>query len=302
MTHEYSKTYNAVLCMLLQEAANLSSANGAALEVKEGEHLHYLSTYGILEHLLNYKIPIKGSFSGRCLEEKISLSCEDIKNNSMASISKMVFADLHVNSMVVIPIFDKEKNIQAVLKLTSEDANFFCEECAADIESWMEPITKSIAAAMIDAQKHAEYNQQKFDKITTKKLKKFQHDMFASDDADELLIIFDALAECIHQGVFVTDVHGACVYTNTMYQQIRDLTASEALNSGWMANIYEEDLKTLKKSWSNTVNLQTTFLFQYRFYDKTKTLKKCKATSVPLVRNNKVFGHIGILEEIPALD
>ena len=71
---------------------------------------------------------------------------------------------------------------------------------------------------------HAEYNQKKFDKLATKKLKKFQRDMFADDDADELLLIFDALAECIHQGVFVTDAQGAVVYTNSAYQKIIDLT------------------------------------------------------------------------------
>jgi len=298
MTHEYSKAYNAVLCMLLQQALNLSSANGAALEVKEGEHLHYLSTVGILEHLLDYKIPIKGTFSEKCLDTKTAQACEDVKNNPMASISKMVFADLNVNSMVVIPIFDKDKNVKAILKLTSEDANFFCEECAKEIDSWMEPITKSIAAAMIDAEKHAEYSQQKFDKSTTKKLKKFQHDMFANDDADELLLIFDALAECIHQGVFVTDIYGSCVYTNTAYQLIRDLNEHEALDSGWMTNIHEDDIENLKKAWSNTINLQTTFSLQYRIYDKSGKLKKCKATSVPLLKNNKIFGHLGILEEI----
>lgn len=284
--------------MLLQEAANLSSANGAALEVKDGEHLHYLSTYGILEHLLDYKIPFKNTLSGKCMIEKTAQSCEDIKNNPKTSVSQMVFADLNVNSMVVIPIFDKDKNVKAVLKLTSEDAHFFCDECAKEIDGWMEPITKSIAAAMIDAQRYAENSQEKFDKLTTKKLKKFQHDMFANDDADELLLIFDALAECIHQGVFVTDIHGACVYTNTAYQQIRDLTEKEALDSGWLSNIHEDDLEMLKKTWSNTVNLQTTFSLQYRIYDKQGTLKKCKATSVPLLRNNKIFGHLGILEEI----
>lgn len=298
MTHEYSKTYNAVLCMLLQEAANLSSANGAALEVREGEHLHYLSACGVLEHLLDYKIPIKDTFSGKCLIEKTAQSCEDIKNNTMASVSKMVFADLNVNSMVVIPIFDKDRNVKAILKLTSEDAHFFCDECAKEMDSWMEPITKSIAAAMIDAEKYAERSQQKFDKLTTKKLKKFQHDMFANDDVDELLLIFDALAECIHQGVFVTDIAGACVYTNTAYQQIRDLTESEALDSGWMINIHADDLDMLKETWSNTVNLQTIFSLHYRIYDKNGTLKKCKATSVPLLRNNKIFGHLGILEEV----
>lgn len=298
MTNEYSKAYNTVLCLLLQQATNLSSANGAALEVKDGEHLHYLSTVGILEHLLDYKIPIKGTFSGKCLDTKTAQACEDIKNNPMSSVSKMAFADLNINSMVVIPIFDKDRNVKAILKLTSEDAHFFCDDCADDIESWMEPITKSIAAAMIDAEKYAENSQQKFDKITTKKLKKFQHDMFANDDADELLIIFDALAECINKGVFVTNIHGSCVYTNTMYQQIRDLTEKEALDSGLMINIHEEDLDTMKKSWTNTVKLQTTFSLQYRFYDKSGTLKKCKATSVPLLRNNKIFGHLGILEEV----
>lgn len=298
MIHEYSKAYNTVLCMLLQQALNLSSANGAALEVKEGEHLHYLSAVGILEHLLDYKIPIKGTFSEKCLDTKTAQACEDVKNNPMASISKMAFADLNVNSMVVIPVFDKDKNFKAILKLTSEDANFFCEECAKEIDGWMEPIIKSIAAAMTDAEKQAEYSQQKFDKSTTKKLKKFQHDMFANDDANELLLIFDALAECIHQGVFVTDIYGSCVYTNTAYQLIRDLDEHETLNSGWMTNIHEDDIENLKKAWSNTINLQTTFSLQYRIYDKSGKLKKCKATSVPLLKNNKIFGHLGILEEI----
>ena len=284
--------------MLLQEVSNLSSANGVVLEVKEGDHLHYLSTYGILEPLLDYKIPIKGSFSGKCFIEKRAQACEDIKNNPMASVSKMAFADLDVNSMIVIPIFDKEKNVKAILKLTSEDTHFFNDNHVKEIEGFLEPITKSIAAAMMDAEKHAEYSQQKFDTLSTKKLKKFQKDMFANDDADELLLIFDALAECIHQGVFVTDIAGACVYTNTAYQQIRDLTESEALDSGWMINIHADDLDVLKETWSNTVNLQTIFSLHYRIYDKNGTLKKCKATSVPLLRNNKIFGHLGILEEV----
>ena len=234
--------------MLLQEVSNLSSANGVVLEVKEGDHLHYLSTYGILEPLLDYKIPIKGSFSGKCFIEKRAQACEDIKNNPMASVSKMAFADLDVNSMIVIPIFDKEKNVKAILKLTSEDTHFFNDNHVKEIEGFLEPITKSIAAAMMDAEKHAEYSQQKFDTLSTKKLKKFQKDMFANDDADELLLIFDALAECIHQGVFVTDIAGACVYTNTAYQQIRDLTESEALDSGWMINIHADDLDVLKET------------------------------------------------------
>jgi len=299
MTNEYSKTYNAVLCMLLQEASHLSAANGVVLEVKEGEHLHYLSTYGILEPLLDYKIPIKGSFSGKCLIEKKAQACEDIKNNPIASVSKMAFADLDVNSMVVIPVFDKEKNVKAVLKLTSEDTHFFNENHAKEIEGFLEPITKSIAAAMTDAEKHAEYNQKKFDKLATKKLKKFQRDMFADDDADELLLIFDALAECIHQGVLVTDAQGAVVYTNSAYQKIIDLTEDEVLKDGWMKNIHEDDLATTKKSWSNTINLQTTFAIQYRIYNKTGVIKTCKTTSAPLLKNNKIFGHLGILEEVP---
>ena len=122
--------------------------------------------------------------------------------------------------------------------------------------------------------------------------------MFAYDDANEFLLIFDALAECIHQGVFVTDIYGSCVYTNTAYQLIRDLDEHETLNSGWMTNIHEDDIENLKKAWSNTINLQTTFSLQYRIYDKSGKLKKCKATSVPLLKNNKIFGHLGILEEI----
>ena len=302
MTHEYSKTYNAILCMLLQEVSNLSSANGVVLEVKEGDHLHYLSTYGILEPLLDYKIPIKGSFSGKCFIEKRAQACEDIKNNPMASVSKMAFADLDVNSMIVIPIFDKEKNVKAILKLTSEDTHFFNDNHVKEIEGFLEPITKSIAAAMMDAEKHAEYSQQKFDTLSTKKLKKFQKDMFADDDADELLLIFDALAECIHQGVFVTDASGSFVYTNSAYQQISDLTESEVLKDGWMKNIHEDDLTATKKSWSNTINAQTTFAIQYRIRDKTGAIKTCKTTSAPLLRNNKIFGHLGILEEIPNQD
>lgn len=289
--------------MLLQEVSHLSAANGVVLEVKEDEHLHYLSTYGILEPLLDYKIPIKGSFSEKCLIKKRAQACEDVKNNPMTSISKMAFADLDVNSMVVIPIFDKENNVKAILKLTSEDAHFFNDNHAKEIEGFLEPIIKSIAAALTDAEKYAEYSQQKFDILSTKKLNKFQKNMFANeDDVDESLLIFNALAGYIHQGVFVTDVYGNYIYVNQAYQQIRDLSEDEILGDGWVKNIHEDDLNIIKQTWSNTVNLQTTFSLQYRIFDKNGTLKKCKAISTPLLRNNKIFGHLGILEEVQSQD
>lgn len=301
MIKEYAKAYNQILSALLKQAQKLSLANGAVLEIKEGENLHYLSVSGILEPLLDHKIPITGTISGTCFKTKQSKSCEDVKNNPSSEIARITFANLNVNSMIVIPII-VGNDVKAVLKLTSEDANHFCEHCVDDFQEWLNPLIKSIAAALIDAELYAARNQILADKSTKITLKRFAHHMFeGKQDFDKMLLIFDELAKSVNCGVFVTDLNGKCVYTNLIYQELRDLTEDELLGEGWVNQIHPDDLEFIQTIWTNSINLQTNFQFKYRMYDKAGKIKTCLANSVPLLQDNRIFGHIGTVveEEIP---
>ena len=199
MIKEYTKAYNEVICMLLEQAQNLSSANGAALEIPDDDHVVYLSVTGVLKPLLGHQVPIADTFSGRCLENKQACACSRIDTSPEANFAKATFGDIPVGSMLLVPIMSLDDEVKAVLKLTSEEEEYFCDSCVDDFSDWLLPLIKSIAAVMIDAEKFAKQAQHKADAAYQISSKKFYdkdvRDFSQMSPVDTFLTNWEAVSE-----------------------------------------------------------------------------------------------------------
>lgn len=299
MIKQYAEAYNKVLSMLMEQVQRITSANGVALEVREGDHMIYLSVTGVLNDFLGYQLPLKNTFSGQCVEWKTPFACDHILTNPEAEIAKKTFNGFPIESMLLLPIFAHDSNtVKAVLKLTSSNDSYFNSKSASEFYSWVEPLLKSISAAMLDAESHAEKAQNSAREASIMTFTRLHEQLFTNEpDIKGTFILFRTLAEFIDIGVFVTNINGKCIYSNAAFQCIRDLTEQEMLDN-WIQNVNEDDMATMQELWNISTINKSKFTGRFRCTDKNGNLKYVDVQTVPLMKEQEIFGYIGIAEEV----
>jgi PAS domain S-box-containing protein len=60
---------------------------------------------------------------------------------------------------------------------------------------------------------------------------------------------FRSLSAASPIGIFVTDIHGQCEYTNARWQHIYGLTLTESLGDGWANTLHPEDRDGVFSHW-----------------------------------------------------
>ncbi len=98
------------------------TADGVAVEIREGDDLVYLATTGGAEEQIGTRLSVANSFSGRCLTEQTTLVTEDAVHDDRLDGAKA--AELDIGSMVVVPL-TRHGEPFGVLKLRSAKLNAF---------------------------------------------------------------------------------------------------------------------------------------------------------------------------------
>lgn len=139
-----------VMDMIVKITSRLTGADGAVLELIEGDEFVYRHVFGTAEPYKDIRVKIDGTFSGKCLREMQTISCPDIS---------LLDKDLHITlankvrvaSMVVVPLHHHGR-ILGVLKNYSSNINHF-EHDAIDA---LKIITGCLAGALAQAQDFTE--------------------------------------------------------------------------------------------------------------------------------------------------
>jgi PAS domain S-box-containing protein len=302
MIKQYAQAYHEVLSMLMEQVQKVTSANGAALEVREEEHMTYLSVTGVLRDFLGYQLPIKNTFSGRCIKTNKPFACANILTNPEAEIARKTFNGFPIQSMLLLPIFSQDgSTVKAVIKLTSENPEYFTPQVTEEFYSWVEPFLKSISAAMVDAETYATNVQNNAHEASLTTFARFHTQLFTNEsDLKDTFVLFSTLAEFIDLGVFVTNLSGQCLYSNTAFQHIRDLTEKEMLED-WVRNVNEDDMKNIQEAWNISITSESKFMGRFRCLDKAGKTKYVDVQTVPLFKDDEIFGYIGIAEEVSSM-
>ncbi len=115
----------AVLALVATKTQRLTGADGAAVELVDGEDLVYRAATGAAASHLGARIPAKSSLSGLCVRQGEVLSCDDTELDSR--VNRALCREIGVRSMVVVPIVFRG-HTAGVLKVMASRPRGFDEE------------------------------------------------------------------------------------------------------------------------------------------------------------------------------
>lgn len=139
--------FSEVITLAVERILPILNADGAAIELVEGDELVYRAVAGSLSSYLGFRIPIQGSLAGMAIQQNEQLVTNDIFNDDRVHEAARRVEGL--KSMMVQPLIH-EQQVVGVLKVISSHNHFFNEKNLSPITL----LAHSLSAAMFYATEH----------------------------------------------------------------------------------------------------------------------------------------------------
>lgn len=120
---------DAVMAVIADKTQHLTRADGAAIEILEGDEMVYRAASGIATAHVGLRLKVATSLSGKCIATGEILLCHDSETD--ARVDRAACQRIGVRSIVVVPLFYQEERV-GVLKVVSATPSAFTE---SDIQS-----------------------------------------------------------------------------------------------------------------------------------------------------------------------
>lgn len=130
-----------VMTYVAEQTLSLVNADGAVIELAEGDDMVYRSTSGIAQDALGVRLGRQGSLSGMCVGTGAPLRCDD--SESDLRVDRDACRSMGLRSMIVIPLKNDTMTI-GVLKAISREPNRFSDVDVALLELVAGFLTASI--------------------------------------------------------------------------------------------------------------------------------------------------------------
>ena len=110
---------------------------------------------------------------------------------------------------------------------------------------------------------------------------------------------FRSLAQASPVGIFLTDRHGQCVYTNTRYQEIFGLTDEETMGIGWTHAIHPEERGKVMQSWQQDSGARRSHFAVFRVVKGHGEERWVDARAAAIIsETGDLTGYVGTTEDI----
>lgn len=136
-----------VMSFVVQQTLSLLHADGAAIELAEGEDMVYRATAGIAKSYLGLRLKRESSLSGLSVQMNEVLNCDDSELDPR--VDREACRKVGLRSMIVIPLNHKGATV-GVLKVMSGQPNHFSDD---DVKL-LELLSELVAAAMFYSTKY----------------------------------------------------------------------------------------------------------------------------------------------------
>jgi PAS domain S-box-containing protein len=130
-----------VMNTLVDRARELTDADGAVIELAEGDWMVYRAASGTAATHVGERVAIASSLSGQCVREARLLRCDDSETDPR--VDREACRRVGVRSMIVVPLRHAGQ-IVGVLKVLSRRSNIF----GIEVADMLELISGLLAAAM----------------------------------------------------------------------------------------------------------------------------------------------------------
>jgi PAS domain S-box-containing protein len=114
--------YAALLQLILRIMSRLTGAEGASLEVAEGDDMVYEAATGMAQGFMGLRLKISGSLSGLCLTDG-ELKCSDDTEND-PRVDREACRHIGLRSMLLIPLRYDEHSFGVLKLMSSRTAGF----------------------------------------------------------------------------------------------------------------------------------------------------------------------------------
>jgi diguanylate cyclase (GGDEF)-like protein len=133
-----------VMAVVAERSQKLTGADGAVIELAEGDDMVYRASSGIAQNQLGLRLKRSGSISGLCVAAGKPLRCEDSETDPR--VDREACRRVGLRSLIVTPLMHGETVVGA-LKVLSRNAGAFGDEDAYVLDL----LSGMVAAAMFHA-------------------------------------------------------------------------------------------------------------------------------------------------------
>ena len=130
--------------IIAQALVLISSAEGASIELVEGDELVYAACGGTLAPHIGLRLKMLESFSGLSARTGQVLRCDDSEKD--ARVDRRACRLVGARSMLCVPLTGQDQNL-GVLKITSRQTNVFNDDDVAVLKALGPFITTAVATA-----------------------------------------------------------------------------------------------------------------------------------------------------------
>ncbi|MEG3989779.1 diguanylate cyclase [Microcoleus sp. S28C3] len=120
----HNPNLDAVMAVIAERTQDLTRADGAVIEILEGDELVYRAASGIATPYIGLRIKVGTSLSGKCIATGQIMLCEDSETD--ARVNRAACERIGIRSMVVVPLFYQDDRV-GVLKVLSATPSAFTE-------------------------------------------------------------------------------------------------------------------------------------------------------------------------------
>jgi len=109
---------------------------------------------------------------------------------------------------------------------------------------------------------------------------------------------FRAMSDASPLGIFVSDVHGECVYTNDAYHTISGLSLEQTLGTNWSMAIHPDDRQRVVLEWRAAAHGDATFKSEARFLRADGSIVWARLNAATMLDGQQQRGYVQIVEDI----
>lgn len=111
---------------------------------------------------------------------------------------------------------------------------------------------------------------------------------------------FRAMSDASPLGIFVSDAHGECVYTNQAYHKISGLNQAQTLGTNWSMALHPEDRQRVLMEWRAAAIGEAIFKSEARFLRSDGSIVWARLNAAAMRDGRYLRGHVQTVEDISA--
>ena len=121
--------YGTLIARAVAEAQRFTGADGASLEIQEGDEMVYEAACGIAKGFVGLRLPFKGSLSGRTVRDALPALCDDTETDER--VDREACRRIGIRSMALVPLRYDQRSFGALKVMAASTAAFSPAETQA---------------------------------------------------------------------------------------------------------------------------------------------------------------------------